>query len=321
MVSVSGKILITGGAGFVGFHLARRLAGHEVHICDNLSRGRMDEELKELLESGVSFIQCDLTSAAELGKLDSDYSHVYHLAAVQGTKNFYEIPDKVLRTNLLSSINVLDWFAAAECGKILFSSSSENYAGTIRRFGGQIPTPEDIPLCIDDVKNPRWSYGVSKIAGELLFLNYARARKFRASIIRYHNIYGPRMGFDHVIPEFALRLLQKEDPFKIYGGAETRAFCYVDDAVAATELVMNSPNTDGDIVHIGKEDEISIANLAKKMFDIAGFHPELEMLPAPQGSVQRRCPDTSRLLELGFAARVQLDEGLKRTYEWYKANS
>lgn len=319
MVSVSDKILITGGAGFVGFHLAKNLAKTStVHLCDNLFRGRMDEELRALLENkNVGFIKCDMTNVDDLKALDNNYNYVYHLAAVQGTRNFYEMPDKVLRTNMLSAINILDWFSSSQSGKILFSSSSETYSGTIKMFSGQVPTPEDIPLCVDDIKNPRWSYGVSKIAGELLFINYAKTRKFRMSIIRYHNVYGPRMGFDHVVPEFFVRAIKKEDPFKIYGGKETRAFCYVDDAVAATELVMKAAK-DGDIVHIGTQDEIAIMELAKKVCDVANLHPHFEVLPSPEGSVSRRCPDITKLRSLGFEPAVSLNDGLKKTYEWYK---
>lgn len=317
------KTLVTGGAGFIGFHLAKNLAEsrHEVIIADNLFRGKLDKELKELIKlKNVKFIQCDLTDANEVKKLGKNYDYVYHLAAINGTKYFYEIPDKVLRVNVLAAINILDWFVNSGSKKILFASSSETYAGTMRRFGIKIPTPEDVPLCVEDVKNPRWSYGGSKIIGELFFINYARVHKFDMSIVRYHNIYGPRMGNEHVIPEFCIRIKNKENPFKILGGEETRAFCYIDDAIKATRMVMESEKTNGEIIHIGNDkEEISMIELARKMFKIEGFYPELEIKPAPAGCVQRRCPDINKLRNLtGFEPQIKLDEGLKKTFGWYK---
>lgn len=311
------KVLITGGAGFIGFHLASHLSKKaSVTICDNLSRGKEDSDLNELLdESNVDFVKCDLTKTDELDKLEK-YDYVYHLAAVQGTKNFYEKPHVVLRTNLLSTINLLDWYTENKGRKILFSSSSEAYAGTITKFAGKIPTPEGIPLSIDDIFNPRWSYGGSKIAGELLFANYARAHGFDMSIIRYHNVYGPRMGEDHVVPQFIRRALAKEDPFKIYGGKETRAFCYIDDAIRATELVMKSSER---MVHIGNDEEIMITDLAKKILEITGFRPTIDVQKAPEGSVSRRCPDITLLRKLGFSPSTKLKDGLKKTIDWYSS--
>lgn len=319
------KVLITGGAGFIGFHLAKYLAEekNEVTICDNLFRGKMDSELKELLErENVNYIECDLTDSKELDKLDKDYDEVYHLAAINGTKNFYEIPDVVLRVNTLATINILDWFIQTKGKKIVFSSSSEAYAGTMRKFGIKIPTPEDVALCVEDVNNARWSYGGSKIVGELFFINYARKHNFDMSIIRYHNIYGGRMGYDHVMPEFCIRIINKEDPFIIYGGKETRAFCHINDAVKATELVMKSDKVNNEIIHVGNDaDEISIKELAEKMFKITGFEPSLDIHPAPKGCVQRRCPDISKLKTLtGYEPKVLLDDGLKDIFSWYEKN-
>jgi nucleoside-diphosphate-sugar epimerase len=318
------KILVTGGAGFIGFGLSKYLAKNQsnhVTVCDNFQRGREDEELKQFLEQkNVSFVKCDLTDYSELSKLGTDYDHVYHLAAINGTKNFYEMPDKVLRVNTLACVNILDWYLTTKGKKIMLTSSSETYAGTMRQYGIPIPTPENVPLCVEDVFNPRWSYGGSKILNELFFINYARQHKFDMSIIRYHNIYGGRMGYDHVIPEFCLRLFRNENPFKIMGGTETRAFCHIDDGVRATQMVMESPNTNNRIVHVGNsQEEISMQDMAKVLFKIAGVNPKLDVLPAPQGCVQRRCPDTTLLKQLtGFKPNVPLETGLKSAYDWYK---
>src|SRR3989344_6407489 len=317
------KILVTGGAGFIGFALSKHLAenkDNKVTLCDNFARSKEDEDLKQLLEKdNVSFIKCDLTNPSELSKLDTDYNQVYHLVAINGTKNFYKIPVQVLKANALSSFNILDWFITTKCNKILLTSSCENYAGTMTQFGIPIPTPENVPLCIEDVFNPRWSYAGSKILSELLFINYARQYNFDMSIVRYHNIYGSRMGYDHVMPEFILRILNKETPFKIIGGSETRAFCHISDGVKATRMVMESRNTNFRVIHIGNsQEETTMLDMAKKLFKVAGVNPVLEISPAPQGSVQRRCPDTTLLYQLtGFKPQVSLEEGLKEIYNWY----
>lgn len=317
------RVLITGGAGFIGFHLARFLVncGYRVSICDNLFRGKMDKDLKELCtRDGVTFINCDLTDRDDFKKLEGEYDYIYHLAAINGTRYFYEVPHEVLRVNVLSLINILEWCKNGYTGKLLFASSSEVYAGGVRIFQLPVPTPENVPLVIDDPYNPRLSYAGSKIIGELFVINYSKAYKFPVTIVRYHNIYGPRMGYEHVIPEFCIRILKKENPFRIYGGKETRAFCYVDDAVMATKLVMETEKTNGEIIHIGNpKEELSILDLAKKMFELFNYYPSLEILPAPQGSVNRRCPNIDKLVSLtGFFPKISLEEGLIKTFEWYK---
>ncbi len=314
------RALVTGGAGFIGFALGKQLAAsdYSVVVCDNLSRGKMDDELKTFLKKpNVEFVQCDLTKPEELAKLGTNFDYVYHLAAVQGTKNFYDKPAHVSRTNILCTINLLDWFVQLKKGKILFSSSSEAYASTISKFNGKIPTPEDIPLTIEDVYNPRWSYAASKLAGEVLFANYGKAYGIDFVIIRYHNVYGPRMGFDHVMPEFIMRTLKGENPFNIYGGTETRAFCYVDDAVRATQLVMESKATN-ETIHIGNDKtEVSIIDFAKDIHKLMGYKTEIKVNPAPKGSVARRCPDITKLRSLGFEPKISLKQGLKQSIDWY----
>ncbi len=318
------KTLITGGAGTIGYFLGKSLAeqGQEVVLADNLSRGKLDEEMEGLLKMpNVKFVNLDVTDANQFKSLDRDFDFVYHLAAINGTKNFYSMPEKVLRVGVLGTINILDWFKDNKKGKILFTSSNEAYASYINLQGGPIPTPENIPLCIDDVFNARWSYGAGKLIGEVLFINYSRAYKFPMSIVRYHNSYGPRMGFDHVMPEFFARIIKKEEPFKIFGGKETRAFCYISDTVRATQEIMESEKTNGEVVHIGNDrEEISMEDLAEKMFKVFNYHPQkVEIQPAPQGAVKRRCPDLTKIRKLlGYEPKVDLEEGLKLTFEWYK---
>jgi len=228
----------------------------------------------------------------------------------------------VLKVGILGTINVLDWFVKQKKGKLLFSSSSETYSGALRLLGDEfpIPTHEEIPLVVDDPKNVRWSYGGSKILGEIAMHSWSKAHNMKNFvIIRFHNIYGPRMGFEHVIPQFIERVVKRENPFKIFGGQETRTFFYVDDAVKAVQLIMEGPETNGQTIHIGRsDDEIKIIDLAKVLFKVAGVERDLDVQPAPAGSVKRRCPDASKLRALGFNPEISLEEGLRRTLEWYK---
>lgn len=324
------KILITGGAGFIGYHLARELLQNqpdtELVLADNLQRGRRDADFQALLQRPrVQFLNLDLTDRVSYERLDHDFDQVYHLAAVNGTDLFYKIPHHVLRTNLLSLIYLLDWFQEKnKGGKFCFTSSNEAYAGGLIAFNSlPLPTPEDVPLVIADTYNPRWSYAASKLAGELLVINYARMHNFRALIVRPHNFYGPRAGYDHVIPQFAGRIARQVDPFPLYGGEDTRTFCYIDDAVRAMQLLMASPRTDGqpiETVHIGDLTEIKMSDLLAKMFQAADWTPQkIEVKDSVKGSVARRKPDISKLQTLvDWKPEVTLDDGLKRTYDWYR---
>ena len=318
------EVLITGGAGFIGYHLSNLLAGqgYNVTILSNLTRGKDDKEFKDLTKKpNVHFINADITKKENLENLDKQFDFIYHLAAINGTRNFYDIPDKVLKVGIIGMFNILDFFVKQKKGKLLFSSSSETYAGSLKLLGKNfpIPTPEEIPLVIDDPSNVRWSYGASKMLSEVAIHSYSKVfdtNKF--CIVRYHNIYGPRMGHDHVIPQVIERIINKENPFKIFGAHETRTFCYIDDAVFATQLVMESRETDGKTINIGRGDEeIRISDLAEKLFNIADYHPDIKHQPSPEGSVSRRCPDISKLMQLGFNPKVSLDIGLELTYNHY----
>ncbi len=320
------KALILGGAGFIGFHLAKSLSdeGNQVTICDNLSRGRNDDSLKQLVSRGnINFVEADIIRKNALTKLGNRFDIVYHLAAINGTRYFYEIPYQVLRVNIMSLINVLDWLAGVECSKLVWTSSSETYAGTSTFVDIPLPTPENIPLVISDVYNPRFSYAGSKIAGELLCLNFAKTCGLNVTVVRPGNVYGPRMGYEHVIPEFIMRIIKREEPFRVYGGNQTRSFCFIRDFVQGIKLIGESSKTDRKIINLGSDkEEIRMKDLAAKMFDLFNYHPTMEILPAPEGSVERRCCDTGTAKTLvGYEPQVSLDAGLRITYDWYLSQS
>ena len=183
-----------------------------------------------------------------------------------------------------------------------------------------MPTPEEVPLVVPDVAASRAAYAISKIFGEAAVLHTARARGVRAVVGRFHNVYGPRMGADHVVPELSLRALAREDPFRVYGAAQRRAFCHVTDAVDAVVRLMATPAAAGQVVNIGNdESETRVGDLVALVLRLAGVHPRLERLPAPAGSVERRCPDISRLRALtGFRPKISLEAGVAETFAWYR---
>lgn len=315
------RVLITGGAGFIGLHLARALVarGVEVTLVDNFFRATQDHDLRALLPH-VRLIEYDLTQPIDAEVVGSGYTQVYHLAAIVGVRYSNEVPRQVLRTNLLTTMNILDWCATQKQIQLCFASTSEVYAGAVSLGQVAIPTPETAPLTITDPSLPRWSYALSKITGELLCFNYARDYELPLRIVRYHNVYGPRMGYEHVIPQFIERVIQQRNPFPVYGALQSRAYCYVDDAVTATLQCMNAPITAPLVVNIGNDqEEIQSIDLAKKLFAITGFAPELELHPPSPGSPDRRCPDLMRLHQLtGYQPTVDLEQGLRQTYDWYQ---
>jgi nucleoside-diphosphate-sugar epimerase len=319
------KVLITGGAGFIGYHLAKQLAEekNEVVIMDNFARGKEDKYLAKLLDmSNVTLLTADITDPKQVMALPHDFDVIYHFAAINGTENFYNIPDKVLKVGVLGAINMLEWYSEKPHGMFIVASSSEAYAGALKLLGEKfpIPTPEDVPLVVDDPRNVRWSYGGSKILSEVAMFSYAKARKLTDfAVVRFHNIYGPRMGTEHVIPQFIERLVKGVTPFPIFGGDETRTFCYISDAIDALKIIASSKQAKGQIIHIGRDDdEISIIDVAKKLMEIAHNKADFDIKPAPEGCVKRRCPSISKLKKMGYKPKVSLGEGLKETYAWYR---
>jgi nucleoside-diphosphate-sugar epimerase len=311
------RALVLGGAGFIGVHLARRLleAGRSVTIVDDFSRGQEDHDLARL---DVPVIHADLTSRDAYDQIPHGWDEVYMLVAVLGVRNVINDPARVLRVNTLALMNLLDWLEPDE--RLFFASTSETYAAGVNAGFVPVPTPETVPLMIEDVAAPRSTYAISKMLGEAAVVHTSRAKGFPFVIGRFHNVYGPRGGTDHVIGEMSARAIRRENPFRVWGADQARAFCHVDDAVDAIVSLMGTDDAVGEIVHIGNDTETVISDLAKLILRLADFSPDLEVLPAPPGAVVRRVPDLTKLRALtGFEPRVPWEEGVRRTFAWYRS--
>ena len=316
--------LILGGSGFIGFALAKQLVaeGHQLTLVDNLSRGKMDREFSEFLSQNlqVNFIELDLTTPIPEQTLPYNYNYIFLLAAVVGVKYTTEKPLDVLYINTLIVKNVLDWVNDKNTNKFIFASTSETYAGSVDLGVAKIPTGESVPLSIVDIFNPRFSYAISKIWGEHAVILAGEKAGFNFDIVRFHNVYGPRMGMEHVIPELCIRAIKKENPFKVFGTDQYRAFCYIEDAVQGLIVIAkNSGNRR--IINIGNDqEEIKISTLVDMILKMGDHAPKKDIYESPRGSVPRRCPDLTTLKSIGFNQKVALSKGLELTYQWYKEN-
>lgn len=315
-------ILVTGGSGFIGSALVRALLrdGHAVRVLDDNSRGA-PRRLKEVA-ADIEFIEGDIRDPDAVLRATEGMDEVHHLAFVNGTEFFYSIPETVLDVGVRGMINVIDACRGKNVGRLILASSSEVY-----QTPPQVPTDESVPLIVPDPSNPRYSYGGGKIISELMAINYGRKYFDRVLIFRPHNIYGPDMGWEHVIPQFARRLkaaaLKHPSgplPFELQGsGRQTRSFCHVDDLIAGV-LVMREKGDHLGIYHVGTRDEISIADLAARVAACAGREIRLIEQPEPVGATARRCPDIAKLERLGYRPLVPLAQGLPATVDWYLAH-
>ena len=304
------RIVVTGGLGFLGRRVTETLidAHHSVVVVDNAFRSSQDGV------PGAELLLGDIRDADLVDDAIKGADLIYHLAAVQGTGNFYSIPDQVLEVNLLGVLNVSRAAARHEVARVFFASSSEVY-GEPTIF----PTPETEPLVVPTSLNPRWSYGGSKLAGELVVVSFARRHGFDFTIARYHNVFGPKMGWDHVIPQF-IRRLELGEAFVVQGdGEQTRSFCWVGDAVEATVAAGLEPRAANEIMNIGNPDEEhSINDLISLLARISGKQIAPRYEPFEGEGTKRRRPDIARARELlGWAPTTTFEDGLEQTYRWY----
>jgi len=282
---------------------------NEVIVFDNEFRGTFDNLPKEK----IRIIKGDIRKFEDWQKIPDEIELVYHFAAINGTEFFYNIPEKVLEVNVKGIINCLDFIIERKIPEIFFASSSEVYG-----FPKKFPTPETEEMQIPDPLNPRFSYSGSKMIGELLCINYARKYGFKWTIVRYHNIYGPKMGYEHVMPQFIKKLV-KNEKFEVEGdGTESRCFCFIDDAIEESLLVQRDNSVKERIFNIGNPEENSIKTLIQTISKIA----EKDIIPIfkekKQAGTKRRVPDISKVKQLGFEPKINLEVGLRKTFEWYE---
>ncbi|MBN2197015.1 MAG: NAD(P)-dependent oxidoreductase [Polyangiaceae bacterium] len=317
------RTLITGGAGFIGFHLAKRLAatGHTVHLVDNLARGVVDADLDALLElPNVRLLQRNLLAPHALDDLGTGYEYIYHLAAIIGVSEVLRRPYSVLADNARMLLSLVEFARnQSHLRRLVFASTSEVYAGLLENFTLPIPTPETVALGLPDLKHPRASYMLSKIYGEAL----CQQSGLPFTLVRPHNFYGPRMGLSHVVPELMKRAhtARAGGVLDVYSVDHRRTFCFIDDAVAMLDLAAASEGCLNETLNIGtQEPDVTIGELATKILETVGVQLTIVAKPPTPGSPARRCPDMAKTTRLtGYRSLICLEEGLRRTFAWYRA--
>lgn len=317
------NIVITGGGGFIGHHLAQYYANSfNVIILDNFSRSH-PRRLSSISKK-INVIDCDITNYDQLSNAlaETNIDKIFHLAAINGTENFYNAPLKVMDVGVLGCFNILKYAKQNIVNKVIIASSAEVYQNS-----EIIPTPEDIPLIVPDVKNARYSYGLSKIYTEYYSYHFGVQNNMNISIFRPHNVYGRDMGLKHVIPEFIMEFLNKEEknnnPVKISvkGQLESvRAFCYVSDIIDGINLIAEF-NKGVNVYNIGNPDPISMYALLQKISMLTQIKFEVfKEKDTHVGSTSVRCPDISKITKLGYKPSISLENGLKETIQWYSRN-
>ncbi len=318
------RILITGGAGVIGYHLCKKLAeeGNKVVIIDDFSRGVIDSFLKDLEKNNdVELRTENLLDRSAISEIEDDYDLIFHLAAIIGVQNVLNHSYDVLSNNVLLTMNAIDIARKqSHLKRLLFASTSEVYAGTLSYYGLQFPTKEETPLTVSDLLHPRTSYMLSKIYGEALL----RQSDIPYTIFRPHNFYGPRMGMSHVIPELLRKAYNNERKGKleVYSADHKRTFCYIDDAVEMITRLAVLDGANREVFNIGNEvPEVTMREVARIVNELTGNKLELIELPPSPGSPERRCPSMAKTTKyLGYKPQVSLEEGIRKTFDWYKTN-
>ena len=308
------KFLITGGAGFIGSHLAEKLIarGDHVVILDNLSTGSANN-LSGIKEK-IKFEEGNILDKAVVDKLVAESDYVVHLAAALGVFNIVNKPLESLKTNLQGSEIVLE-----ACNRykkpVLVASTSEIYGKN-----DKVPLNEEDDRIIGHPLKSRWSYSEAKAVDESLAYFYFLENKLPIRIVRFFNTVGPRQvgHYGMVVPRFVIAAL-KNEPLSVYGsGDQIRCFCHVSDAVRGLLLVMDSDKAVGEVFNVGNNQQISIMELAKKVIEITSSKSSIEKIAYenayPQGfeDMQRRVPDISKIKQvLGWAPEINLDQIIK----------
>jgi UDP-glucuronate decarboxylase len=301
------RILVTGGAGFIGSHLCERLLeqGHEVICLDNFFTGRRENVLPLFSNPNFELIRHDVIESILL-----EVDQIYHMACPASPVHYQYNPVKTIKTSVMGTINMLGLAKRVEA-RILLASTSEVYGNPLEHpqkesYWGNV-NPIGIRSCYDEGKR----------VAETLMMDYHRQNNVDAKIIRIFNTYGPRMLFDdgRVVSNFIVQALTNS-PLTIYGdGSQTRSFCYVDDLVRGIIAMMEAPDFAGP-VNLGNPVEITVRELAEKVVELTGSNVEIQYKPLPQDDPERRRPDISLAREkLSWEPGMILEEGLKKTIQ------
>lgn len=318
-MKASQKILITGGVGFIGYHLTKKLIkdGFKIDIIDNLSRGKHDKYFKFLLrDNNVNFYNHDLSKIPEIKY--NRYLFIFHLAAIVGVKNVIEKPYDVLEKNIRLLTNSISLAKKQKkLKRFFFFSTSEIYAGSLNNKIIKFPTNENNILSLNNLSNKRSTYMLSKIYGEAL----CHFSNLPYTIFRPHNIFGERMGMSHVIPELTKKSLRKKDTsLEVHNSNDSRCFCFIDDALQIIIKSMYSKKTLGKTYNLGdSRKEIKIYDLAKKILKILNINKKIKNKIIDNSSPKRRVPSMNKLFnDINFKLKSSFERNLKSTVLWYK---
>lgn len=300
------KIIITGGAGFIGSCLAEKLISDPenfVVIVDDLSTGDL-RKLPDPSKENWRFVKCDVNNYRDIAEvmLANHFEYVFHYAAFVGVKQTQANPIKVMR-DIRGIENILGLSKNMGVKRVFFASSSEVYGEPV-----DLPQNEETtPL------NSRIPYAVVKNVGEAFLKSYKKEYDLNFTIFRFFNTYGPRQSVDFVMSRF-IALALKNKPITIYGdGLQSRTFCFIDDNVDATSRAFYDESCVNDVINIGSDIEVSILDLAHLIIDLTGSSSKLKFLPPlPEGDMRRRFPDISKMKELLNRDLISIENGIKR---------
>jgi UDP-glucose 4-epimerase len=316
--------LITGGAGFIGSHLAETLLdeGHEVDVIDNLSTGSIRNVGHLKPHPKFKYVIDTLTNEPLLAELIDRNDVIFHLAAAVGVKLIVEQPVHTIETNVHGTEVVLK-HANKKKKKVIIASTSEVYGKNV-----DVPFNEDADLVMGPTVKHRWAYACSKAIDEFLALAYYKERQLPIIIVRFFNTVGPRQTgqYGMVLPSFVRQALANE-PITVFGdGTQSRSFTYIGDVVACLMKLVKEPRAVGEVFNIGNKEEVTILKLAEMVKELTGSTSEIVFVPYDKAyeagfeDMPRRVPDLRKVQELvGYQPKVQLNEIITRVIEYFRA--